>query len=68
MLQCSHVSCAVAGALQVLLHDADLRVRREAVDCLRCLAAAHTCNWFRLRKDLAAAATDMHTVTYILSQ
>uniref|UniRef100_A0A383VBP4 Vacuolar protein 8 n=1 Tax=Tetradesmus obliquus TaxID=3088 RepID=A0A383VBP4_TETOB len=62
---------AIVGALkglQVLLHDADLRVRREALDCLRCLAAAHTCNWFMLRKELAAAATDMHTVTYILSQ
>jgi hypothetical protein len=59
---------AVCCVLQVLLRDADLRVRREAVDCLRSLAASHTCNWFTLRKQLAAAAIDMHTVAYILSQ
>ncbi|KAF6264723.1 armadillo-type protein [Scenedesmus sp. NREL 46B-D3] len=66
----TRIGC-VTGALKgllVLLRDADPRVRREAVDCLRCLAAAHTCNWFMLRKELAAAETDMHTVTYILSQ
>lgn len=57
--------CGAIKGLLVMLRETD-SARQQALDCLKCLAAAHTANWFMIRK--LAAGDDMHMVSYILSQ